>query len=50
MTPVAMNNKMQVEKILKCYLCSGNYRLAAGEEFMKKSVEERIDFVRRKIL
>ena len=49
-TPVAMNNKMQVEKILKCYLYSGNYRLTAGKEFMKKSVEERIDFVRPKIL
>ena len=50
MTSVAVNNKMQAEKILKCYLCSGSHRLTACEEFMKKSVEERIEFVCSKML
>ena len=49
-TSIAVNKKMQVEKILKCYLCSGSHRLAACKEFMKKSVEERIEFVRSKML
>ena len=50
MTFVVVNNKMQVEKFLKCYLCSGGHRLTACKEFMKKSVEERIDFVCSKML
>ena len=49
-TSVAVNNKMQVQKILKCYLFSGNHRLTACKEFMKKSAEERIEFVRSKML
>ena len=44
-TSVAVNNKMQVEKILKCYSCSGSHRLTAYKEFIKKSVEQRIEFV-----